>query len=129
MLFCIILTGCAGSLGSSSDAGSATPDWYEARKAEFQGKGYPKLSRVPANTSYEARQSGLVKTADEREALRTAFFNDPRSATVSMTPAEIRAWGLEKRQQVVSLDTPSDFLTEEEITSLFALFERPRARR
>ena len=129
MLFCVFVAGCAGSLGSLSGEDGAAPDWFEAKKAELRGKDYPRLGQLPENANYKARQSGLVQSAEERDALREAFFNDPRSTPVSMTPAEILAWGESKRDQFATMDLPSNFLTDDDIAALFALFERPRARR
>lgn len=129
MLLCVLGTGCAGSMSNISDLRDAAPEWYEARKVEFQGKGYPSLGEVPENTTYKSRQSTLFKTGTEREEIRKAFFADPRSEPANLTAAEISAWGRELRERVQANIPPADFLTDREIALMRARFERPRARR
>ena len=126
VLLCLAAAGCSNSI---SDLREAAPEWYEARKQELQGEGYPDLGTVPADNTYRPRQAGLVKSAAEREAIRQAFFADPRSAPVTMQPAEIMRWSARIREQVSAYDTQASFLTDEDIARLRALFERPRARR
>ena len=112
-----------------SDLRDAAPEWYDARKQELQGEGYPKLGAVPTSDGYNARQRELVKTGAERESIRQAFFSDPRSAPAYLTPAEIADWGNGLKERVDSAIPPADFLTDQQIASLRARFERPRARR
>ena len=126
VLLCLAAAGCSSSI---SDLREAAPEWYEARKQELRGQGYPDLSRVPADNSYAPRQSGLVTSGAEQEAIRNAFYADPRSEPVTMTPAEIMQWSAELRERVAVFDTPTDFLTDADIARLRAQFERPRARR
>ena len=123
---CLLLASCASSM---SDLQEAAPEWYEARKQELRGEGYPKLGTVPTDDTYRNRQRALMKTGAEREALREAFFASPRSEPVNLTPAQISAWGDELKAQVDSAIPPADFLTDQQIAMLKARFDRPRARR
>lgn len=127
--FCLIMTACAGTVDRMSDIQEATPEWFEARKEELAGKGYPKLGDVPVNTTYESKKTGLQSAGADSEALLAAFHANPRSEPNTLSPDEILAWGREIAQQVNAMDRPADFLTTAEIASLRARFERPRARR
>ena len=129
VLLCAVLTGCAGSMSKISDIRESAPEWYEARKEELRGNAYPKLSQVPTDTTYRSRQTGLVKSAEEQAAIRKAFYADPRSELTYLTPDMILEWGADMRERVAAMDTPTDFLTENDIAMLKARFERPRARR
>ena len=127
--FCVFLVGCAGSLDRLSGIRENAPEWYEARKKELAGQAYPRLSNVPVDASYSGQEMELVTTRDETEAILAAFHADPRSEPVNVSPAEIRAWGQALIAAVNARMTPADFLTDAEIASLKARFERPRARR
>lgn len=107
----------------------AAPDWYEARRTELAGEGYPRLSQVPVNTTYrqQVRQADLTRA--EREQIRTAFEANPRAEPATVSPEEILAWSAELRSRVNRQMTQADFLTDAEIEALRARFDRPRARR
>lgn len=126
---CLFVAGCAGSMDRISDMRETAPDWYEARKQEFAGRGYPELANVPSDSTYGSQQAGLVKTAGEREAIRQAFFSNPRSEPAYLTPEEIRAWGLELKRRFSAEMKPADYLTDADVARLRARFDRPRARR
>lgn len=127
--FCVFLAGCAGSLDTLSDMRENAPEWYEARKLELAGEGYPRLSDVPVDASYSGQDMELVTSRDETEAILAAFNADPRSEPVNVSPEEIRAWAQTLIASINARMTPADFLTDADIASLRARFERPRARR
>lgn len=129
VLLCAFMAGCAGSMSKISELREAAPEWYEARKQELRGTGYPKLSQVPTDSTYRPRQSGLVKSAEDQAAIRRAFFADPRSSMTYLDPNTIAQWGTAMRERLEARDTPVDFLTDKEIAMLKARFNRPRARR
>ncbi len=112
-----------------SDLRETAPEWYEARKQELSGRDYPKLANVPVSQTYQADRSGLVKSAAEREAIREAFFSHPRSEPTYLTPEQIRDWGLKISQRLEAMNEPVDYLSDADVKSLRARFERPRARR
>lgn len=128
LLLCLGLPACS-SVDRISDLREAAPEWYEARKQELQGEGYPRLGAVPTDTTYRNKQASLMKTGAERDAIREAFFADPRSAPAYLTPAEIADWGRKLKTRVDSAIPPADFLTDQQIDALHARFSRPRARR
>ncbi len=126
---CLLMTACAGSVDRISDMRDAAPEWYEARKQELAGEGYPKLSDVPVNTSYRTQQRSLRLVGADKDAVLAAFNADPRSEPSNLTPDAIEAWGRDIAQRLNAMERPANFLTNAEINSLRARFERPRARR
>ena len=128
-VFCLFSASCAGSMDKIADMREAAPDWYEARKVELAGEGYPSLSSIPVDDTYKAQSSGLRKTGAESAAILAAFEASPKAEPAYLTPAEIRDWGMRIRASVGKLDQPADFLTDSDIAALKARFDRPRARR
>ncbi|MEM5517434.1 hypothetical protein WNY37_10755 [Henriciella sp. AS95] len=124
-----LLAGCAGSVGKLSDMRDAAPDWYEARKTELAGEGYPSLANVPQNTTYRRQQASMVLTREEQNALLAAFEANPRSAQVDETLEQILEWSRALRARVDQQLTEASFLTDAQIARLHARFDRPRARR
>ena len=50
----VLLAGCAGSIEKVQSMRADAPDWYEARKVEFRGEGYPELNSITApRTDYD----------------------------------------------------------------------------
>ncbi|MGB3625903.1 MAG: hypothetical protein WA989_08740 [Henriciella sp.] len=112
-----------------TDMREAAPDWYEERKVELAGEGYPRLSDVPVNSTYRQQKRQLSLTRTEREQIRARFEADPRSEPADTTPEEIMAWSSRLRSRVDRQLTQADFLTDAELEALRARFDRPRARR
>ena len=112
-----------------SDLRDAAPDWYEARKTELAGKGYPSLGDVPRDTTYRTRRDELVLTRAQQDEILAAFNADPRSQPAYLTPEEILAWGTALRRKFDAEMKPASFLTDTDIARLKAKFDRPRARR
>ena len=125
----LIVAGCASSMDRLSDMREAAPEWYEARKTELAGEGYPSLGDVPRNATYRRQQAQLVLTREEQDQILAAFNADPRSEPVNVTPEDILAWSAELRARVNAQMRPAQFLSDAEIASLKARFDRPRARR
>ena len=124
----IVATGCASPLAGTA-AESAAPDWYEARVAEASKGSYPKIVDVPPLESYEAARSSIEAGAMSDAELRARFLSNPRSEPAYLTPSEIQAWGAALKQQVAQRDVAANFLTDEDVAQLRAVFDRPRARR
>lgn len=112
-----------------SDLREAAPDWYEARKSELAGKGYPSLGDVPRETTYRSQRSELELTRAQQNEILAAFNADPRSQPAYLTAEEIQAWGAALRRKFDAEMTPANFLTDADIVRLKAKFDRPRARR
>lgn len=104
------------------------PDWYEARKVEFRGEGYPSLASVPeAATSQDTLRKLEVSEAEVRAAL-DRFNNDPRAEGAVESAEEMRAWALEVKRAVEGRLPAPDFLTDAEVEEIKARFNVARAR-
>ncbi|RIJ22084.1 hypothetical protein D1224_10980 [Henriciella barbarensis] len=135
-VFMLALVGCA----STATSGSAVqpPEWYEKRQAELTERGFPRIADMPTLPERQTAQDENVDpdskrakdlAARRRTALWQAMIKDPRSAPTYLTPQEIAAWGDEQLSRLEGQPGPADFLTDQEVASLRARFDRRRARR
>ena len=133
----ICVAGCASTSGAAGDA-EAPPEWFEQRQAELAREGFPELGRVPTipvappeETPENLADSKTAKSVAIRRktALRLAMLKDPRAEPATLTPEEIQEWGDELKAQLAGKPAPADFLSDQEVASLRAKFDRPRARR
>ena len=116
----LLLPSCAGTVrGALAEA----PEWYDKRRVEIRGEGYPDLTTVRAVQDVEG--SGHALQLDERKILKGEFrFRDhERSQPSDLTPAEI----LETQQALLTrlapANTEPDILTQDEIDALKAIFD------
>ena len=122
------LAGCAGSIEKVQSLRAQAPDWYEARKVEFRGEGYPEFGSIPERTPRKRTMRRLRLSEAETLAALDMFYTDPRAAEASETPDEMRTWALEVRRAVEGQLPAPDFLTDEEVEQIKARFNVPRAR-
>jgi len=123
-----LLTGCAGSFERVAAMRAQAPEWYEARKVEFRGEGYPSLSSVPVAVPGTNPLAKLELSEAEVNAALERFNNDPRAEGAVETPEEMRAWALEVKRAVEGRLPAPDFLTDAEVEEIKARFNVPRAR-
>ena len=105
------------------------PDWYEARKTEFRGEGYPSIFSVPQKDTEITTRCANWNCPRKRHWRRWRLFNnDPRAALAEETPEEIMAWALDVRRAVEGRLPAPDFMTDAEVEEIKARFNVPRAR-
>ena len=123
-----LLAGCASSLERVQAVRDAAPDWYAARKVEISGDGYPSIGDIPFVT--EETRPGQQLGLSERDTIATlrALLADPRSNMAEESPAEMRIWATTVRRAVEGRIPAPDFLTDEDVAALKAIFDRPRGR-
>ena len=124
----ILLTGCTSSIERVQAMRAQAPDWYEARKVEFRGEGYPDLNSIPELSAPGETLRKLELSEAETLAALELFNSDPRAQAPQETPAQIRAWALEVKRAVEGQLPAPDFLTDAEVEELKARFDVPRAR-
>lgn len=123
-----LLAGCATSLERVQDVRNNAPEWYEARKNEISGKDYPRVSDIPVVTDANRPGQQLnVSRADTLKALNM-FMNDPRATGAQEDASSMLAWANEARRAVEGQVPAPDFLTDEEVEALKAVFNTPRGR-
>ncbi|MEL8056684.1 MAG: hypothetical protein AAGK66_11045 [Pseudomonadota bacterium] len=124
----LVCSACTSSFERIADVGSTAPDWYKERQAELRGQDYPSLADVPLITEENRPGSGLAASqADTLAALR-ALLKDPRNVAARETAERMRAWAARNRRAVDRQIPRPDFLTDEEIEALRAVFDTPRGR-
>lgn len=124
----LVLAGCAGSIEKVQAMRAEAPEWYEDRKLEFRGEGYPDLNTVPPLSSQRDTRTKLALSEAETLAVLEQFNSDPRARGAVETPDEIRAWALQVRRAVEGQLPAPDFLTDAEVEAIKARFDVPRAR-
>ncbi len=123
-----LLAGCSSSFEKVKTMRAEAPDWYEARKVEFRGEGYPSLASVPETApDYNPLRKLQLSEADVRAAL-ILFNSDPRAEPATETAEQMRAWVVEVRRAVEGRLPAPDFMTDAEVEEIKARFNVPRAR-
>jgi hypothetical protein len=122
------LAGCTSSIEKVQSLRAQAPDWYEARKVEFRGEGYPSLTEIPEPAKRKSTILQLRLSGAETLAALDMFYTDPRAELPTETAEEIRAWALEVKRAVEGQLPAPDFLTDEEVEDIKARFNVPRAR-
>jgi len=124
----VFLAGCAGSIEKVQAMRAEAPDWYEARKVEFRGEGYPDFGSIPeSQPDYNPIGKLEVSEAETLAALEM-FLNHPRAEPATETPEAVAAWALEVRRAVEGQLPAPDFMTDAEVEEIKARFDVARAR-
>jgi len=66
-----------------------TPEWFQDRRVEIRGRGYPDFSDVPSEQGVSPLQQNLAKSEVDTRALYEAFINDPRSEPANISSGDI----------------------------------------
>lgn len=122
------LVGCSSSIDRVRDMRAQAPDWYEARKTEFRGEGYPSLFSVPERMAGENPATKIQMSEEETLAALAMFNSDPRAALPVETPEDILAWAQEVKRAAEGRLPAPDFMTDAEVEEIKARFNVPRAR-
>ncbi|MEM9054308.1 MAG: hypothetical protein AAGB16_03190 [Pseudomonadota bacterium] len=123
-----LIAGCTSSLEQVKAMREQAPEWYEARKTEFRGEGYPTLSTIPVlDEDYKPKRK-LALSEQETLAALELFREDPRGHGAIESAESILAWASEARRAVEGQIPAPDFLTDDEIAALKARFDVPRGR-
>lgn len=114
----LLLGGCA-SLDDVVGGIANTPDWFQERRVEIRGEGYPDLSDVPSETNVLEVGNRLRATEKATRAELDAFLLDPRNQPVNLTSEEIAQRRAELRDAFLAAPKGNDeLLTEAEIKAL-----------
>jgi hypothetical protein len=90
------LGGCADLMQRSQ----AAPEWFQAKAKEFQGQGYPDLSKIPAKRGTNADQPAWDAAAASLSAKVAEINAAAASAPPIPTPEEDRAMAAQWRALV-----------------------------
>ncbi len=123
----LALAGCTSSFSKVSQAVKDAPDWYDDRRKEVRGEGYPELAEIPKITAdtkpgktlpqAQARATGV---AAQFEALDAAMNAQPTAATMDARFKEIEA------RIDASQRAPVAQMTEAQADAIRKKFDVPR---
>lgn len=120
-----LLGGCA-SLDDVVGGIANTPEWFQERRVEIRGEGYPDLTEVPDGRSIGEIGERLQATETlARQDLET-FLSDPRALPASVTSEEIEQVATRLRAELPDLSPISDeMLSEADISAMRARLRVP----
>ena len=113
----------ASSMLRSADR---VPDWYEERRKEIRGEGYPSLVSVPEPVGRRGADARAVLAGERGAALLALFEEEPRGLAAPADPAATEAMHLAMLERFAEDLPPGNFLTDAEIAALRASFDVPR---
>ena len=124
----LLAAGCASSLERIQEVREAAPEWYKERRVELAGEDYPSIADMPTITAETRPGQTLPEAEAATLAALRALLTDPRNRPVDETGEEMRAWSAAVRADLDRQIPPADFLTDEEVAALKAIFDTARAR-
>ena len=125
----LLLTACTGSFAKVRTAIDQAPDWYDARRVEIRGEGYPEIIDVPVIAEGRAPGQTLEASKARGAELRAVFEANARAVDPANVAAEIEGLRETVRREFAGLEASSDFLTEAEIEAIRSAFDVPRVTR
>lgn len=128
-VFLSAIAGCTNSFEKARDAAGRAPSWYDDRRIEIRGEGYPALSAVPEIAPKELPGQTLPMSLERAEALVASFALEPRAEPATMTPADIRRIAYDLRLDFAQGLPPGNFLTEDDVAAIHESFNVPRVTR
>lgn len=117
---CILLLGGCASLDNVVGGISNTPEWFQQRRVEIRGEGYPKFSEVPSSIPVDVQRENLNLSDEEAVAARIRLTTDERAEPASPSAPE----DISLREQALRASSGEPgplidpMLTEEEIAAL-----------
>lgn len=123
-LICLPAMGGCVSLDNVVGGIANTPEWFQERRVEIRGEGYPDLNTVPVTAPISDSRNRLELSTTEAASARQTLFGSPRSALADITLAEMQSIAADLRPQLPQITPrPEGFMTESEIAALRAQVE------
>lgn len=121
----LLLSGCA-SLDDVIGGISNTPEWFQKRRVEIRGEGYPSFSDVPADIQVQDTLQRIAVSESDTLAKLVEFLNSPRSRLPDLTEDQIDE---NARDLLMALPVPpvlpDALLTDEDIRVLHQQVQPP----
>lgn len=124
----LVSAGCASSLERINEVREAAPEWYKERRVELAGEDYPSIADMPTITAETRPGQTLAEAEAATLAALDALLTDPRNSPVTETGDDMRAWSAAVRADLDRQIPVPDFLTDEDVAALKAIFDTSRAR-
>ena len=122
----LLVAGCTSSFSKVREAINQAPDWYDARRAEIRGEGYPDLNEVKEIPKDKLPGKTLPATAARVDILQAYFDTNERAEPPVDADAQMAALLTRVEAGFADLPVNPGFLTQEEIAEIAAAFNVPR---
>jgi len=124
---CVLLVaGCTSSFSRVREAIDQAPDWYDARRQEIRGEGYPALAEVQEIPADRLPGRTLPATAARVDILQAYFDSNERAEPPVDVAGQMAVLLKRVEAEFAGLPADPDFLTQEEIAQIEAAFNVPR---
>jgi len=122
---CLLLGGCV-SLDNVVGGIANTPEWFQERRVEIRGEGYPDFGDVPEQPDIKAVNRNLQAFETVARQDMEAFLNDPRNETATVSPEDISQLADSLRISIPSqLEQIDPLLNDLEISALLGRVRPP----
>jgi hypothetical protein len=122
----LLASACTSSFSKVRGALNDAPEWYEARRTEIRGEGYPAIADIPTVDANWKPGEGLAASGAEIAVIQAAFAADARAQAPAAGAAEIAAVAAAIRGEFEPGLPPGEFFTQTEIAAIRASFNVPR---
>lgn len=122
----LLIAGCSSSFSKVRSAINEAPEWYEARRTEIRGEGYPHVADIPVVEAGWRPARTLSKSGEEMAALQKVFDTAERAQVAHDGAEKIAAVAAELRAEFEPGLPEAEFLSESEIAAIRASFNVPR---
>ena len=122
----LLASACTSSFSKVRGALNDAPEWYEARRTEIRGEGYPAIADIPAVDANWKPGEGLAASGADIAVIHAAFAADALAQAPAAGAAEIAAVVAAIQGVFEPGLPPGDFLTPTEIAAIRASFNVPR---
>ncbi|MFN7165230.1 MAG: hypothetical protein ACK4P2_10480 [Hyphomonas sp.] len=122
----LLASACTSSFSKVRGALNDAPEWYEARRTEIRGEGYPDIADIPTVDANWKPGEGLAASGDQIAIIQAAFAADERAQLPAAGAAEIEAVLAEIKGAFEPGLPPGEFFTDTEIAAIRASFNVPR---
>lgn len=122
----LLASACTASFAKARAAISDAPEWYEARRTEIRGEGYPEVADIPRLAPDWKPEAELKMSGRDLKRLRTLFDSAERAQPSPGGANAIAEVAAQLREAFGPDLPPAEFLTEAEIAAIRASFDVPR---
>lgn len=122
----LLASACSSSFSRVRSAINEAPEWYDARRTEIRGEGYPEIADIPTLEAGWRPERTLSVSGEEMAALQKIFDTEERAEVATDGAEKIAAIAAELRAEFEPGLPEAEFLSESEIAAIRASFNVPR---
>lgn len=120
LAFGTLLQGGCASLDNVIGGIGNAPEWFQQRRVEIRGEGYPSFSEVPVDTFGETTRKQLQLSEQQMQEIHRLLEAHPRAELPILTAEDVARLAEELREPVEKeLPAAEPLLSDEEIQALF----------